>query len=457
MVTDPEILVEEIAPDLLAFLKEGRIERRGLSTFFREGGYLPSISALEKILRIHFVLSERIQEGSDGEEYPGVIPFARILAERLHRVKTTVEARDEEYEGEVRGRIDWHKTFRARCRPGSRNPCYVCERIEREYGTPENLVLREIVSIISDILENDMREALEKEYGWVSAWVGEANLGRVVPSLLSGNVYMRRIPAGEARVTERMVSRALKARLPLYRDAARLLLFYRRLMAHEWDPGTARWLLYETFIRPGRDEALFELFWVVRIIRHYRERGARIVFYPLEEGESCVARWTAGEKTFRIFHNAAGNYALWEGIEEARAALRNPDSFPGRKIRALEAFCEATGGSPAAIWSGRPDILLEVRDGETGEQRVLVGEVKYTDDPAYAGEGLVQLLEYMALLKGARGYLEPLEYLFSGRGAVFGILFSDAVPVFPVRDGPSFWTVRYGEFEKLGKVLDEFA
>lgn len=38
-----------------------------------------------------------------------------------------------------------------------------------------------------------------------------------------------------------------------------------------------------------------------------------------------------------------------------------------------------------------------------------------------------------------------------------GILFTDAVPDFPVHEDPSFWTVRYGEFEKLAGILDGFS
>lgn len=85
--------------------------------------------------------------------------------------------------------------------------------------------------------------------------------------------------------------------------------------------------------------------------------------------------------------------------------------------------------------SGRPDIIIEIIDKNTGRiVKVILGEVKYTTDREYIIQGLKELLEYVYYIKekSIKGM-----YVFENPQSgieVEGILFVDNIDFKPLQN-----------------------
>jgi hypothetical protein len=443
MVVSAKILLDEIAPDLVAYLKGGTTIN--LASFVAKA--LPELSStdLDRLLKIHFLLTET----ADGEV--GVVDFARDLPGRLQRIRTTVEPRTRRYDGEVHGRVQWNRTLLERSsRIGAGDLLFVCDEIERNYETAENQVLKAVIGIITGIVQQDLATVfLNGTPAWLSIWAPDSRLRQEFLNVSGRNVYLRRIEVDADRITDAMIARALRSRLPLYRDAAALLARYRWLRRHEIDEAEARRLLATTFIRPDRVAVLFELYWVILIIRAFRHTAETIGFRPIEPGAPYVAQWTIAGDIYTISHDSTGRFGFNESIATARETLGSPDTYFGRLLRVREEFQVLTGGTSDHLWGGRPDLVLEVTRAD-GRRSVLLGEVKYTRSRDYAAQGLRELLEYMALARDG-DYLEPYDRILGPESQVRGCLFTDALET-PLITGTG--TVRHLMHNQPAELID---
>jgi len=443
MVVSAKILLNEIAPDLVAYLKGGTTVN--LASFAAKA--LPELSSpdLDRLLNIHFVLTET----GDGEV--GVVDFARDLPGRLQRIRTTVEPRTRRYDGEVHGRVQWNRTLLERSsRIGAGDLLFVCDEIERNYETAENLVLKAVIGIITGIVQQDLATVYQNGTpAWLGIWAPDSRLRQEFLNASGRNVYLRRIKADADQITDAMIARALRSRLPLYRDAAALLARYRRLMRHELDQAEACRLLTTTFIRPDRAAVLFELYWVLRIVRAFRECGGLVQFKPIEPGAPYVARWTIAGDVYTISHDSTGRFGFSESAAAARETLGSSDTYFGRTLRVHAEFQALTGGNSDHLWGGRPDLILEVTRAD-GCRSVLLGEVKYTRSRDYAAQGLRELLEYMALARDG-DYLETYDRILGEESQIRGCLFTDELER-PLITGTG--TVRHLVHGRPAELLD---
>lgn len=413
-----EELLDEIAADLNVYLMSGNIY--DLTSFSKKIDPSLNIDNIEKLLRIHFVLTQSTDSNV------GVIDFIERLSQRLRRVKTTVRREPENLEGEVRGKVRWKDTIMQRC---NRNPedytLFVCDRSERNYDIPENLVLKSLLQIVHKTIYEDLAIAFENEYEWLKQWSREKELKSTLNNLFLRNVYLKRIDLTNIIVTDRMISRAGNSRLALYRDAASLLSRYRRLMNYELDAAEARDLLTNTFIRPEATSVLFELYWTIKIIKQFEQFGD-VKFQLLEPGSRMVALWEDNEYKYSIYHDSTGSFQFSEGTEGLGDMLKDSNNYLGRELKVLSKL-EQLVGVPQDLWGGRPDIVLEKYTKDNHLVSVLVGEVKYTNNRAYAIQGLKELLEYMALIRDRGAYIEGYDNLFGKLQKVKGCLFIDNI------------------------------
>jgi len=125
-------IIDEIADILPIYLLEGNL------TSFTDGFYPDlNINNIEKLLRIHFILTEKTNEDNIG-----VIDFIRNLALRLRRIKTTSNPKKDVFNGEVQGRINWRNTFKIRNNYyPTGDVLFVCER----KGKKENMISLKIL------------------------------------------------------------------------------------------------------------------------------------------------------------------------------------------------------------------------------------------------------------------------------------------------------------------------
>jgi hypothetical protein len=404
-----------------------------------------NINDLDRLLRIHFVLTEQ------GGGRPGVIDFVGALPKRLRQLRTTVSRRIIECRGEVRGRIDWQETVKRRYQEaGVSQTQYACRETRENYDTDENLVLKILLSRIHRAVFDDLELALEApaEYPWVGVWVDEPqSLAAELNRLYRTNIYLERIDTNGRRVTERMLRSVERSRNPLYQEAAQLLSRYRRLMNHDFDPREAKELLRNVFVRPSEVEILFELYWVFRVLDCYGD----VRFEVLEGGSDLVASWeTTDGSQYALYHDSTGSASL--SFSEGLTTIEQPqeDGYLYRTIQITERWqhlAEEYFGisGHGTLWGGRPDILIERYPPATEQpMEVFVGEVKYTTDRSYSAQGLRELLEYMAFVRSNADYLEDADDVLTSnrvKGALFVDRVEESVPI----SGEEIPIVGFGE------------
>ena len=439
--TSPEALLEAIADDFHTYLRKGVQIDQVIGSAHAD----LDIDDIETLLRIHFVLTD----AEDDETSVGVLDFMRRLESRIRRMKTATTPRSFEHRGEVRGQIDWQETVKRRARAGQpEEPVFVCNQPEEHYDIDENLVLKRLLTVIHEIVTEDLTDAREhpESYEWLSAWttpVGEP-LGRDAESaaemlerIYEQNIYLQRIEVDETDLTDRVIEDVKRSRSVFYQDAAMLLDRYQQLMNHELDSAEAREILNNTLIAPEKADVLFELYWIFRVLDAYDAVQYRVLT-DHRTNPSTIATWEQDGSRFVLSHDAAGNHSRFS--ESLGSEDVEPDGYLYRmhavlsKWQSLSEELLGRSGSDS-LWGGRPDIVLErLEESPSGEWelvQVFVGEVKYTQNTDYIATGLRELLEYMAFVRQgtpAGEYIEAPEDMLDSVN-VKGLLFVDDLNV----------------------------
>ena len=439
MKTTAETLLNEIADDFSHYLKVGNF-----TSFSRKIDPALNIDEMEKLLRIHFVLTEKNKNNK-----VGVIDFIRKLRNRLRRIKTTLKKEEHQFNGEVRGRICWKATINRRL---NQNPedktLFICTQKEKNYNIPENLILKKLLQIIHGIVYKDLEVAIKNEYDWVSEWTEDKNkLLDTLNRTFLKNVYLRRIELEEVDITPRMIYRAKNSRLPLYKEAAYLLSRYQKLMNYELDGKEARELLRNTFIKPEKTEVLFELYWTVMIIKGFRKKCGfeNIKYKIIEPKKNIIAEWEYENNTYRLYHDSTGSFKLSENVLVLSRQLKDKDNYLGRELKVFEKLEGMAGVEKESLWGGRPDILLERYDKQKNLISIFIGEVKYTNNRNYIIQGLKELLEYMALIKKDNQYIENYNDVFEKLNKVKGALFIDKTNNINIKGEDNIQIIMFGD------------
>lgn len=443
MKASQDKLLQEIADKFTQFLQAGNI-----SSFSQKIDAEINIENIEKLLRIHFILTEE-----DDEHDIGVVNFIKNLPQSIQSLKTTTSKKATLFKGQIKGKIDWMKTVQAR---NNRNPndssIFICNQREKNYDIPENLVLKKLLQIIHGIVFEDIKFAIDNDYQWLQNWVDDKLLKDVLNRIFLKNVYLRRIDLTENRVTRRMVSDTLKSRNKLYRDAAKLLRKYQKLMDYDFERQEARELLNNTFIQPDKMDVLFELYWCIKIINQFDDPQ----FQLIEPGENIVANWKYNGRQYTLYHDSVGNFEFSEKLDELYEKVSEQSNFISREIKVVKELRELADMGSNSLWGGRPDIVLEEQDENGKYVSVLIGEIKYTDRESYAIQGLRELLEYIALVKKNEEYWIKGKNLFSDLEKIKGILFTDKIQDFGLNndEDDSLYLLKFGDgTEHLKKIV----
>ena len=438
-----EQLLEEVSEHLSIYLKDGKI---CLDSFVHKTDPTLRISDIERLLRIHFVLTKKSSPDV------GVIDFVQNLPDRIRKIKTGSIECPELVTGSVKGRVNWPKSFvEQQRRRGAQERTFVCSRTEREYDTLENLVLRCVLSNIHKIITQDLKPAIDEQRDWVEAWTANnEQLQNVLSTVFLRNIHIHRIAEHSPRLTQAQIVKVTRSRNILYREAAHLLLFYNKLLNYEIDPAEAKALLRNTFIQPDKTDVLFELYWVIKVIKVLSTKSLDVRFHIVDGSNNMVAEWTDSRFLYRVYHNSKGGPQLDFQEKFENLPTIDDDNYFSRIKLVLEEWCELKErhfgiASRGAFWQGRPDIIVEKYDVHDREHLIgaVLGEVKYTDRAEYAAQGLKELLEYMALVRYRGEYLSDRPTLFSNR-SVRGVLFVDTIDKASINDA-TVRTIKFGE------------
>jgi len=435
-----EELLKEIGPIFSQYvMDEGVVDT---APFSKEVDL--NIDDIDTILKLHFLLPN--QQRKD------VIDFMKNLQDRIRRIKTTIKNEKERFEGgNIKGKIDFSNTLKERL---TNNPfdktVFICNMIDKNYNTPENLVLKTLLKKIQSILESDkIKEIIKNDY--ISEhWLKNKEIDGIqttykdiLEGILEMNIYLRRINIEDEQVleNERMMRRVAKSRNDLYSDAANLLIWYKNLIIdRDIDSTEAKELLKNTFIKPKRMELLFELYWNLKIVDEFRDE-LDPNFKPIGSlsKENIIAEWEDYRYNYKIFHNSSAglDFTFREDFQDIIDVLKDNDielngkqlmnTFVGRELKIMKHF--DLMGDKIKLWNGdQPDIILKKINKETEEiEDTFIGEVKYSekdDSKTQAKNGMKELLEYVSLV-GADDdhYFERSEDLFQKLENVKGALF----------------------------------
>lgn len=448
--TRTEEIVEAISEDFHTYLRKGV----QLDSVVGEAHPDLNIADIESLLRVHFVLTT----GTDEEESIGVIDFVDQLPDRIRRLKTTTTGRRETVRGEIKGTVDPHETLKRRSQLGRPDePLFVCLQREEHYEIEENLVLKRLLTVIRDILQEDLKPMLDDPdgYEWLGYWAtpgreqdGEMPHERLL-RMYRENIYLQRISVEESDVTARMIESVKRSRSQLYREAATLLDRYRRLMRQQLTDEEAQEVLNNTMIAPEADDTLFELYWIFRLLDTFEEVEFRVI---REQNPSVIASWDDAGYQYTLYHDSTGDHSRFR--EELDDVPTDEDGYLLRMHEVLRTWQKLSDqlldrGGTDTLWGGRPDVVLEKavinEDDINALEQVFVGEVKYTTNPDYAATGLRELLEYMAFVRRESDdqYVEETDQILESKD-VQGLLFVDQIESYSDAEG-EIDIIQFGE------------
>ena len=384
-----EAMLEEISDELIIYLKQGSIR---VDSFLKKVDL--NINNFEQLLRIHFLLKEEVKE------------FIEDLPYLIRNIKTSTQKTNREVNGEIRGRIDWQATISNRSKNAYTNSnTFVCQQVDKDFNIKENLVLKKFLNILNNILYNDLNSSWN-DYSWLSDWFNNDGLFKNFEQIMSKNVYLKRISLDNTIISERMIADSKKSRNSLYRRAAELLEFYFDYIENNsWknrdeENNKILELLRKSFIKPEKDSVLFELYWVIQLIR---ANANEYKLNLLDGSSNLTAEWLRGDYEYRLYHDSTASNELYWNVD-LNEIKNSSNSYLKRKALSYKNAQKISNIFSSKInssyWSGRPDITIEIRNrSDNSLKKIVLAEVKHTRNHETAKSGLKELLDYIYLIK----------------------------------------------------------
>ncbi|MBT2582607.1 hypothetical protein [Planococcus sp. ISL-109] len=402
-----EWMVEEVSTHLYGYLKEGTVH---VDSVFHKAS--PSIDRLEDLLKLRFIKSRR------------TIAFMKALEHELSSIKSSTDSRTSENYFEVRGEVMWQETIQRRLETNPKDTFrFVTRETERTFQTDENLVLKELLIKLHHYCFEDPFLAIFR----VRPWYEEVMESRgFVEQGLFHNVYVSRVEW--RNVSNRTIEKTKSHRKRIYREAAHLLSNIRKTERGEFSPEELHEVLHEFFIVPSNKDVLFELYWIVQLIKQQQH----VTYHLMDRTRSKVASWTDGGYDFHLYHDSTGSNRVKFHIhsDELKEStnpylIQETKSFQQYNDLAKTFFNQ---DKSLSYWRGRPDILVEkVESGANRLVEVTIGEIKNTQSIQYASKGLSELLTYIHLIKEENG-----RYLMGKEIQVKGLLCIGAIELHQV-------------------------
>ncbi|MFB6158708.1 MAG: hypothetical protein ABEJ95_03530 [Candidatus Nanohalobium sp.] len=394
--TSEEVLLEEVQEELTAFLSSGQINEKELARTlsFEE----LNIKDFERLKEIHFVLSEP------------VTTFVRQLPDWIRRIKTESYREKKVSNGEIRGRIDWGETYKTRySRNAKDKSLFVTQNPDIEYNIPENLVLKKVLGIIHRVVTKEVQDLDQdwREELWNTRDIDD------LKQIFQRNVNIDRIKdMQDEELSSKQLDAARNSRREVYRKAYDLYMKYEKIIASEFSDEEVQKLLENTLVKPNDRPTLFELFATFKIIRNYEQEGLQLQMMKGENSE--IALMKNEEKEVLVYHDSTGNldFNMDFPKDPEDDFVKKSKEISEEHADALEDFIGR--GVNEGLYSGRPDIIIEEYDTKGGREleKVVIGEVKYTDKESTFSQGLRELLEYMKF--GQSGSKDLEEFVLNG-------------------------------------------
>jgi uncharacterized protein YdaT len=442
---DRQTLVQNLTSDILTYVMHGSFPEQHVAERIKPTGLDQRFDDFEMLMRLHFILR------------PDVVDFVEKLPVRLRNIKTQTKDVSSVSRGVVDGRIDWGGTIQQRY---SRNPrdnsLFVCEHRSENYDIEENIVLKQLLSVIYNTL-GECSHYFERDFDWVTdRWKESLDLVETMENVFERNVHVRRIRAPEEyEPTDRMIDRSLDSRQEIYREAAVLLSRYHETLAG--DPDAMQELLEQTAITPSDDETLFELYVLFRYVSAIENLSENdFTMRTIETGSQEVARLTNDDEEVVLYHD---NSARDRGVsfisnisDKSEETLSRTEHIHREAQNVVNTYFVDTEFTTA---TGRPDVIvLEIQRGSQTEY--LITEVKHSTNPETIRSGVKETLEYLTFLRQDDDLVHDEPDIFgSGWNGVLVVQDLDGVETADIEDQCSMRILQASELEtQLPAVLD---
>ncbi|MDK2886821.1 MAG: hypothetical protein PWP54_1394, partial [Thermosipho sp. (in: thermotogales)] len=369
MKTPKEELIKEINDDLITYLKSGYFSP---NTFLKKLNL--NIENFERLIKLHFILLNEVRE------YIKNLPFL------IRTLKVSSSMNEQISREAIKGQINWQKTIKERLNTGYRDKTLfsVSER-NKQYNTKENIVLKKFIEILYSIIHQELNMVDFEKYEWYKAG---KEINKIIKEIYEKNIYLSKIDVKSIKITDRMLEDVKRNRNYIYHKTAELFKLYRDYLSLKVGENRLKELFEKTFIEIADENILFELYWVIKIIKG---NAKDYKMYIMDGKENKVATWEDNKHLYTIYHDSTGSNELMFkiAVDEVKNSLIT-NEFLKRQIMVYDRF--RTIGSKLFedreiyenIWQGRPDIIIEVRNKETNKlKKVVLGEVKYTTDKNY--------------------------------------------------------------------------
>lgn len=357
-----EKLLEEVLPYLVTYVQNGLLN---IAPLLRE---LPQIERVADLVKL-YVLKQQY-----------IIAFMRHYP-ALIRESAAATKKQQYTTNEVRGDVLWQETIRQQLAHSTQQ--FVVSETRKQTEAIE----QQVVSYVASSLVQWYRDDVFIQRFHTRSWLHEVN--EVMPSFMRA---VRHLHAPKPAVTPRVIARMQQHRKRLYREAARIYTQLDALEQQRYDDDVLKQALREFFVVPEQEETLFELYWIVQILKQQR-----VKLYINEGKTRPLARWQLGDTTATLYHNKTGSSRVSfathiDDIQGEHAFLKHTTALYTQYNEAAAALFHRPH-SPY-IWRGRPDFLVEYVCHDT-LTHLVVGEVKYTSNVRYMQQGLHELLHYM--------------------------------------------------------------
>lgn len=425
--TGREYLIKEIKNGIITYFKEGKINPNVLADVLINPD-LENIRDFSKILRIHFILQDK------------VVDFIKQTYQNIRQIKKRSVNNFQLTRNKVKGRVLWQKTILLRnTKNYGDKSLYICNNPKIDFNIQENLVLKKLLSIVYSTFKDDLR-GFEKDnynYDWFNKWKKEEDLINKFFKFYQNNIYINRIEdIQNIKISHRDLLKVTYSRNHLYRQAAILLFELIKINDLNFEEEYISNLFSSTLIVPEYSSTLFELYCLFKIVFKIQEDlDMKLNIISKEHREFAV--FENNGYTINIFHDSTGNLNFLEKLDDINHEDISKYSFLSRLINSSISYSsiynELTGSnSRDSLYRGRPDIIIEFWRKKSNENKILekiyIGEVKYTNKKSTFSKGLKELIEYIFFAKYQKDYLlynkEP-SISISSDLKIYGILIVD--------------------------------
>jgi hypothetical protein len=408
MKTSKDELLNEVMEDLLIYLKSGKLS---IKSFINKLNL--NIDSLDDLIKIHFLLDEDVK------------CFICKLPELIRMFKTSTITITNDYICEIKGNIVWDNTIKKRI--NQYEPLlYVCNEIDKLYNTKKNIVLKTFIKTVYNIIiDCNMQRFVS--YEW---YKDGQKINNIIKQTYEKNIYFKKINTENTIITDRMLMDVSKDRNELYSTAANLLIKLKRLL-NEKNDTMIRELFSKTFIEISDIETLFELYWVIKLIKENTTQANMLL---IDDKNNIIASWLDNNYLYKIYHDSTGSDKLLFRIYRDEV-IKSDNEYLKRMVKSKDFsqnIAKKIGYNISDdFWRGRPDILIEKIDKKSDKiVKIIIGEVKYTSDINYMLKGLQELAEYIYLIKNT----DIVDnYIIENEGnsdiEIEGILFADKVKI----------------------------